>query len=195
MRTSARCRSGSRAPARAGSHRRARAAARDGSVTSIRRSGPGSGSSAPSTRPSTVVSLGPRPRCPRLEAREIEQVAHHAVEPLRLDQGGLRTSARRCSAPSSSRGPPSPSSDALMAVSGEWRSWLTERSSAVFRVSLRRSASASSASWASRSRSSANPRTDGQGRQEAALALEISRWSSPARTSFPTHAVAGAKLG
>ena len=109
-----------------------------------------------------------------LESRELEEVRDEPIESLHLgeDRGDelvpvRRRGSRRCSR--------STSLAVVIAVIGERRSWLTERSTAVFTASLRRSASASSASRRRRSslaRASAPvARSSAVARSDARIAL------------------------
>ncbi len=91
----------------------------------------------------------------------------------------------RSSRPSSRSSRASALAEVRIAISGVRRSWLTARRTAVFIASLRRSASASSASRASRSRSIAIPSSDASAGQEMPSARGASRPGAARGRSCP----------
>ena len=189
MRTSARCRSGSRAPARAGSHRRVRAAARAG--RSRRSAG-------------RDEDLGERPLDETLDGRQTRVRLRCAASSrersrrlrtmqssARIDQAA-RTSDWRCSAPSSEPWILQPLERRLdgcqrrvQVMADRAQERRLQRVAAAQRLGLERLVGEPFPV-------EREPGDRGQRRHEAALTLEVS--PRVRQVKRPEHAVAGAKL-
>ena len=116
--------------------------------------------------------LSPRLRGAGLQPREVEKVADETVEAGRLQADRLDQLGAVVGRRASREGLARPLAAARIAVSGERRSCETARSTAVLTASLRRSASASSASRWSSSRSMATARSDASaGRKRVSTAV------------------------